>query len=185
MAVLVGTLFALSLPCDAAAPALTTLYNFPGVAPSPLTAPDGAFPEAGLVLNANGALFGTTYSGGIEPGWGTVYELEPPVAPSTTWTPVQLYAFTGLSDGATPRAGLIFSSKGVLYGTTEQGGTNGYGTVFSLTPGAGGTWTFAVVYTFTGAPSGCGTTGNPACDGAYPETGLALGTVSGYLYGTT
>ena len=195
MAALVSALFALSLPCAAAAAKLTTLYNFPGYAPPPFTpctlpvvvscVPDGEFPEAGLVLNAAGALFGTTYSGGVDYGNGTVFELEPPVAPSTTWTPVQLYAFTGLADGANPRGGLIFSSRGVLYGTTEQGGANGYGTVFSLTPGAGGTWTFAVVYTFTGAPAGCGTTGNPACDGAYPEAGLAIGSVSGYLYGTT
>jgi uncharacterized repeat protein (TIGR03803 family) len=195
MAVLVGTLFALSLPCSAAAPVLTTLYNFPGYAPPPFTpctlpvvvdcVPDGEFPEAGLVFNAAGALFGTTFSGGVDYGHGTVYELEPPVAPSTTWTPVQIYAFTGGADGANPQAGLIFSSRGVLFGTTEYGGAYGYGTVFSLTPGAGGIWTFAVVYSFAGAPAGCGTTGNPACDGENPAAGLILGSVSGYLYGTT
>jgi uncharacterized repeat protein (TIGR03803 family) len=80
---------------------------------------------------------------------------------------------------------VIFSSKGVIYGTTEQGGADGYGTVFSLTPAGGGIWTPAVVHSFTGAPSGCGTTGNPPCDGAYPEAGLILSTKSGVLYGTT
>jgi uncharacterized repeat protein (TIGR03803 family) len=174
MAVLIGAVFALRTPCDAITPVLTTLYSFPGEI--------GAYPEAGLVLN-NGNLFGTTYDGGT--GWGTVFELAPPVAPSTTWSIHQLYAFTGVNgDGANPRAGVVFSSRGVLYGTTEQGGAHGYGTVYSLTPAGGGTWTYAVVYSFAGAPALCGTSGQPACDGANPETGLIL-TPKGLLYGTT
>src|ERR1035438_5965332 len=63
-AILIGALFAIRMPCGAATPSLTTLYSFPG--------PNGAFPEAGLVLH-NGALFGTTYAGGS--GWGTVFKL--------------------------------------------------------------------------------------------------------------
>src|ERR1017187_2214399 len=53
--VLIGALFALRMPCGAATPTLTTLFSFPGT--------EGAYPEAGLVLN-NGALYGTTYAGG-------------------------------------------------------------------------------------------------------------------------
>jgi uncharacterized repeat protein (TIGR03803 family) len=230
-AVLIGALFAIRMPCGAATPSLTTLYSFPG--------PNGAFPEAGLVLH-NGMLVGTAYTGGN--GWGTVFELSPPTPPATAWTPTQLYAFTGQNgDGANPRAGVIFSSHGAIFGTTEQGGasgygtvfaltpatggtftqkviysftgqggdganpeaglvlspksgvlygttnaggTAGYGTVFSLTPVAGGTWTEKVLYSFAGAPSGCGTTGNPACDGANPLGVLTLSS-SGALYSTT
>src|ERR1039457_6952958 len=169
-AVLIGALFAIRMPCGAATPSLTTLYSFPG--------PNGAFPEAGLVLN-NGALFGTAYTGGSD--WGTVFELS---QSGGVWSINQLYAFTGGVDGANPRAGVIFSSRGVIFGTTEQGGTSGYGTVFSLTPATGGTFTEKVLYSFAGAPSGCGTTGNPACDGANPLGVLTLSS-SGALYSTT
>ena len=162
--VLIGALFALRMPCGAATPTLTTLFSFPGT--------EGAYPEAGLVLN-NGALYGTTYAGGS--GWGTVFKLSPPTPPATAWTPAQLYSFTGGADGANPRAGLVFSARGVIFGTTEQGGAHGYGTVFTLTPGTGGTWTQAVVYSFTGQGG----------DGAYPEAGLILSAKSGLFYGTT
>ena len=164
MVVFIGALFALRVPCGASTPTLTTLYSFPGE--------EGAYPEAGLVLN-NGALYGTTYAGGS--GSGTVFELSPPTPPATAWTPIQLYAFTGGADGAYPRAGVIFSTRGVIFGTTEQGGAHGYGTVFSLTPAAGGKWTQAVIYSFTGQGG----------DGAYPEAGLVLSPKSGLLYGTT
>ena len=172
MAALIGALFAMHTPCGAATPTLITLYSFPGTI--------GAFPEAGLVLN-NTALFGTTYTGGS--GWGTVFELIPPQT-GGAWTLHQLYAFTGGADGANPRAPVVFSPHGVIFGTTEQGGAFGYGTVFSLTPAVGGKWTQAVIYSFAGAPSGCGTTGNPACDGANPEAGMIL-SPKGVLYGTT
>ena len=161
MTVLIAALFAIRVPCGAATPPLTTLYSFPGA--------EGAFPEAGLVLN-NGALFGTTYAGGS--GWGTVFKLS---QSGGAWSIHQLYAFTGGADGANPRAGVILSSRGVIFGTTEQGGAGGYGTVFSLTPVAGGNPTQAVVYSFTGQGG----------DGANPEAGLVLSPKSGVLYGTT
>lgn len=159
-------------PCGASTPVLTTLYSFPGQAPAPYLPPDGAFPEAGLVLNSSGQLFGTTYAGGS--GWGTVFELMPPTESGGAWTISQIYAFSGGSDGANPRASLVFSPRGVLFGTTEQGGANGYGTVFSLTPTGNGNWSQAVIYSFKGGQS----------DGANPEAGLIL-TSKGVLYGTT
>ena len=226
MAVLIGGLLVIRMPSSAATSTLTTLYSFTGA--------EGAFPQAGLTLN-NGALFGTTYTGGL--GWGTVFELS---NSGGAWSINQLYSFTGGADGANPQAGVIFNSSGVIFGTTEQGGAWGYGTVFSLTPGSGGTWTYqvlysfagqggdganpeaglvlgksgvlygttygggawrygtvfsltpgaggtwteSVLYSFTGAPVGCGTTGNPACDGANPLAALTAGS-SGVLYGTT
>jgi len=165
MALLIGALFAMRMPCGAATPVLTTLYSFPDAA--------GAFPEAGLVLS-NGVLVGTTYSGGSS-GWGTVFALSPPSASGGGWSIHELYVFTGGADGANPRAGMIVNSQGVLFGTTEQGGASDYGVVFSLIPAGGGKYTEKVVYSFTGQ-------GN---DGAYPEAGLTLGPKSGYLYGTT
>ena len=78
-----------------------------------------------------------------------------------------LYSFTG-SDGAHPYAGLIADASGNLYGTTNSGGANGYGTVFKVTP----TGTETVLYSFTGS------------DGAYPVAGL-IADASGNLYGTT
>src|SRR5436190_2003791 len=79
-----------------------------------------------------------------------------------------LYSFTG-SDGARPYAGLIADASGNLYGTTDNGGASGYGTVFKVTP----TGTETVLYSFTGGS-----------DGAYPLAGL-IADASGNLYGTT
>ncbi len=154
----------LTVPCRAAAPKLTTLYSFTGGS-------DGAFPEAGLIAGSNGVFYGTTYDGGPY-GWGAVFQVTPPAAPGAPWTEQVVYGFTGGSDGANPQASLAMDKNGVLYGTTFQGGTTGYGTVFSLTS-AGGVWTQKTIYTFQG--------GN---DGANPQAGLAIGG-SGVLYGTT
>ncbi len=80
------------------------------------------------------------------------------------------------ADGAEPYASLIPDHAGNLYGTTDAGGTYGYGTVFELTPGANGTWTEAVLYSFC-AVGGC-------ADGASPLASLILDG-AGNLYGTT
>jgi uncharacterized repeat protein (TIGR03803 family) len=136
-----------------------------------------------VIFSSHGVIFGTTEQGGAS-GYGTVFSLTP--ATGGTFTQKVIYSFTGQGgDGANPEAGLVLSPKsGVLYGTTNAGGTAGYGTVFSLTPAAGGVWTPKVLYSFAGAPSGCGTTGNPACDGANPLGVLTLSS-SGALYSTT
>ena len=87
-----------------------------------------------------------------------------------------IYSFTGgTSDGEVPEGGLAIGRGGVLYGTTEGGGTFGYGTVFSLTPPTsfGGGWTEDLLYSFQG--------GN---DGINPNSTLAIGS-RGVLYGTT
>jgi uncharacterized repeat protein (TIGR03803 family) len=168
MAGLTGALFAMCMPCGAANPVLTTLYNFPGG--NPATGVGGAFPEAGLTLNG-GDLFGTTYAGGS--GWGTVFVAIPPVS-GGNWTIHQLYAFTGGADGANPRGNVVFNAHNVMVGTTEQGGAWGYGTVFTLTAAGGGKYTQKVVYSFTGQGG----------DGAYPEAGLVQ-SPSGLFYGTT
>jgi uncharacterized repeat protein (TIGR03803 family) len=91
---------------------------------------DGSKPSAGLI-DVQGMLYGTTRSGGGSPsctsGCGAVFSV------TTGGTENVLHSFGDGTDGAQPFAGLV-DVKGTLYGTTAQGGTYGYGTVFALTP---------------------------------------------------
>jgi hypothetical protein len=92
---------------------------------------DGLGPLAGLIRNANGALYGTTIGGGSA-GWGNLFELTPPAAGADNWTLTLLYSFTVGTDGYLPMGGEIMDAGGALYGTTESGGAAGRGTVFKL-----------------------------------------------------
>jgi uncharacterized repeat protein (TIGR03803 family) len=146
---------------------------------------DGANPGARLIGDPSGNLYGTTTGGGAY-GGGTVFELTPPAPGQTTWTEIVLRSFCAhggrdCTDGAYPYAGLIRDAKGNLYGTTEDGGANGGGAVFELTPPAPGqtAWTEKVLYSF------CAQGGRDYCtDGAFPEAGL-IRDAKGNLYGTT
>jgi uncharacterized repeat protein (TIGR03803 family) len=128
---------------------------------------DGCSPEAGVVLDSEDNLYGTTYFGGVgvhgKSGFGTVFKL----TPSGTFT--VLYTFTGGADGGSPLAGVARDSKGNLYGTTNGGGTSGFGTVFKVTPSR----TETVLHSF--APNGE--------DGFNPRAGVIR--AKGNLYGTT
>jgi uncharacterized repeat protein (TIGR03803 family) len=97
--------------------AFTVLHSFGG-------GNDGRGPLAGLT-NVNGVLYGTTYSGGVHYNTGTVFKI------TTSGTKSAVYRFVGGSDGAQPEATLTYVN-GVLYGTTNNGGANNSGTVFSL-----------------------------------------------------
>src|SRR5580658_2155921 len=140
----------------------TVLHTFSGYST------DGANPAGGLIADANFNVYGTTYEGGAA-DQGTVFEWAAD-GPETV-----LYSFTGLADGGGPEAGLVLGPNGSLYGTTYFGGAYDYGVVFELTPPAvaGGAWTEAVLYSFTGGP-----------DGGNPWAGLTLGS-NGVFYGTT
>ena len=142
---------------------LTTLYSFPSSHPtSLLQASDGNFygttPDGGT----NAACSSTVYPHGC----GTVFQLTPSGSLTT------LHNFGG-RDGANPRARLMQARNGTLYGTTDyggmvaQGGTLGFGTIFSITT----TGTVTTLYGFSGT------------DGAIPN-GLIQG-VDGNFYGTT
>jgi uncharacterized repeat protein (TIGR03803 family) len=151
----------------------TVLYNFCSLA----ECSDGASPAAGLILDSAGNLYGTTTGGGTQTaacpgptGCGTVFELIH--NSDDTWTQVVLYQFSG-ADGAAPEASLAFDCAGNLYGTTSQGGSDGYGLVFELSPASGGSWTQSVLYSFTGRT-----------DGYEPFAGVILDS-AGNLYGTT
>jgi uncharacterized repeat protein (TIGR03803 family) len=163
-----GTLALVGLACEAkAASPQKVLYNFTGGS-------DGGQPNSGVITDASGNLYGTTYSGGSK-GLGTVFELLPPTTAGGSWTEQVLYSFQAFTDAGEPTAGVIADASGVLYGMTPYGGTAGQGAVYSLTPPAiaGAAWTETILYSFKGG-----------ADGAYPFGGL-VSDATGALYGTT
>ncbi|TPK95517.1 hypothetical protein FJ938_27945 [Mesorhizobium sp. B2-4-14] len=93
---------------------------------------NGGYPYGGLIVDANGDLFGTTSSGNAS--IGTVFEIVnngTAAAPSYAGTPTTLASFHG-SNGASPYGNLFADAGGNLFGTTTGGGVNGYGTVFEI-----------------------------------------------------
>src|SRR5579862_599150 len=138
------------------------LYQFQG-------GNDGSGATGGMIFDASGNLYGTTYAGGgsanCSRGCGTVFELSPPSMPGGSWTETVLYSFEGgPADGASPMGALIFDQGGSLYGMTRWGGggncpvndNTGCGTVFRVTPPSepGGPWTETVLYSFQGGEDG-------------------------------
>jgi uncharacterized repeat protein (TIGR03803 family) len=132
---------------------------------------DAAYPVAGLIFDDAGNLYGTSFEGGAY-NEGTVFELMRKAGGG--WTEKILHSFGRGADGTYPGANLILDARGNLYGTTSEGGTKFGGTVFELTPKAGGGWTEKLLYSF-GGYSG---------DAALPYAGLILD-ASGNLYGTS
>jgi uncharacterized repeat protein (TIGR03803 family) len=150
----------------AAAQTETVLYTFNGYGT------DGApyQPYSGVIFDAAGNLYGTTFQGGTY-GHGSVFELSPVAGGG--WDETLLFSFNEKkgSVGYGPQASLIFDNAGNLYGTRSTEGTFGDGTVFELSPAAGGGWNEGSVHSFNGT------------DGDYPENTLIM--AGGYLYGTT
>ena len=153
---------------------LTTLYSF--CAQSSCT--DGESPYGGLVQGTDGNFYGTTYYGGANIsacysfpsyGCGTVFKI------TSAGKLTTLYSFctqSACTDGLFPMAQLIQGIDGDFYGTTAQGGANGAGTVFKITPGG----LLTTIYSF------CSKTN--CADGALPFSGLVQA-ANGKLYGTT
>ncbi len=145
---------------------------------------DGTWPGAGVVLDANGNVYGTAQYGGLPgscySGCGIVYELTPPGPGQTTWQETILHSFTGTNgDGREPSSALTRAADGTLYGTTPWGGATDFGLVYQLTPPAPGqtTWTETILHTFLGWS-------DP--DGAAPYAGVVLdkrGALIGATYG--
>ncbi len=158
----------------------TTLYTF-GTGPSN---PDGYAPlENGLVVDTSGHVYGTTTaSTGGENSNGTAFELTP--NGSGVWTETVIHVFDPLStvnpnDCKTPTGSLAIDSKGNLYGTCTDGGTNGTGIVWELSPPttAGEPWTETILYSFGAIGSG---------DGVMPWGGVTLASAAATtIYGTT
>ena len=151
---------------------LVPLYEFSG--------PDGATPQARVIIGPNGNLYGTTTYGGSA-GKGVVFRLQPPATACKSvlcpWRETVLYSFAGGSDGAHPEFGdLTFDRQGDIYGTTPNGGSSsscagGCGVVYELSPSSGG-WTEKILYSFQGGQ-----------DGAAPYAGVVFDN-AGNLYGT-
>jgi uncharacterized repeat protein (TIGR03803 family) len=148
---------------------LTTLHSFCSMT----NCADGNHAATGLIGDANGNLYGTTFRGGASTcsfGCGVVFKIH---ADGTGYTVLHTF-MGGTGDGATPLAGLSADASGNLYGTTENGGANGSGTVFKLAPD-GSTYTYAVLYNFCSLAS--------CADGSNPYGGVIVD-ADGNLYGT-
>ena len=145
-----GTVFEMA----AGTHALSALVNF--------NSANGAWPDAGLIVDSTGNLYGTTHSGGTG-GDGTVFEVAAGTRALST-----LVNFND-TNGSVPIAGLVFDSAGNLYGTTYSGGTGGDGTVFEV---AAGTHALSTLVNFNNA------------GGYRPAAGLIFDS-TGNLYGTT
>jgi uncharacterized repeat protein (TIGR03803 family) len=104
---------------------ISSLASFTGFG----TSQNGAFPN-GMVMDANGNLFGTTQYGGAN-GGGTLFEV---VKGTNTITTVASFDKTS---GETPMAQLTMDKNGNLYGATTTGGAYGQGTIFELAKGSG------------------------------------------------
>jgi uncharacterized repeat protein (TIGR03803 family) len=124
-----GSVFEIAKTSSGYASTPTTLYTFCARA----GCTDGVHPS-GLVVDAQGNLFGMTAGGGAY-GYGTVFEIAN-TANGYASTPTILVSFAG-SNGANPLAGPIANANGTLFGTTNLGGAYGYGTVFALQTFAG------------------------------------------------
>ena len=103
----------------------TTLRSFSGR--------DGAYPYGGLIQASDGNFYGTTAGGGTN-AQGNVFKV---TADGTVATVYSFCSQPNCTDGDAPRGTLVQDTNGKLYGTTVVGGTNGYGTVFSLDLGLG------------------------------------------------
>ncbi len=165
---MVYALLALGLLPASALPAqvLTTLYSF--CTGSGGNCPDGQNVYGGLVQGLDGSLYGTTYQGGAY-GGGTIFKISP------TSSLITLYNFctlSGCADGELLRTGLTLGVSGNFFGMTQGGGTNAYGTVFSITPAG----VLTTMYNFC-AQTRC-------ADGGYPFAGL-FQAANGVFYGTT
>jgi uncharacterized repeat protein (TIGR03803 family) len=119
---------------------------------------DGQYPVGGVVVDAAGNLFGSTFDGGVN-GGGTVYEFSPSAAPGSKFK--TLHSFPGTYGGPYNKLTL---ANGNIYGFTEAEGANGLGSVWVLTPAEGGGWTFTDLYDFVGGNDGAQPYGSVAVD---------------------
>jgi uncharacterized repeat protein (TIGR03803 family) len=128
-----GVVYEISPPAAGSTQWTETVLNI-----FPENGTDGASPGFSTVtFDKSGNLYGTAESGGPYHGervGGTLWRLSPPTTGSGPWTETTLNDFTAAPSPATPQSGLVFTSNGVLVGTTFFGGSNDIGTVYSYTP---------------------------------------------------
>ncbi len=169
---LCGNVFELSPPAgNGGAWSFEVLYSFDcGLG--------GGFPHGNVIFGPDDNLYGTGVCGGQYvngASGGVVFELKRPAGPQGAWTETVLHSFGLGTDGTAPQGGLAFDSEGNIYGTTFDGGQNGLGVVYEVSPPAqsGEEWTESVLHSF-----GSGD------DGFWPDAGVAIDS-AGNLYGTT
>jgi len=152
LAIVIGCVVTLVLaPALQGAGCHKVLYSF-------TDGPDGAYPNS-VILDTAGNLYGPAWAGGDlncsndfpNSGCGVVFELTP--SGNGESQERVLYAFQGGTDGIGPN-GLIFGADGNLYGTTQSGGTDNFGTVFELSPNGDGNWTESILYSFQNGSDG-------------------------------
>jgi len=114
-----------------------------------------------VVMDPSGNLYGVTEDGGTS-SYGIVYMLSP--QPSGPWKETVLYNVA--SNEAYSQGTLVLDHAGNLYGTTEGGGTYGYGTVFELSPSGSGLWTKTTLFSFNGGSTGGNLHGGVVFDSA-------------------
>jgi len=169
-----GTVFQLTPPATAGGGWTgTVLYSFTN------TNGDGADPLAGVVMDANGVLYGTTFQGGSSiNGGGTVYALAPSSSPGGAWMETVLHSFGATNNDGRDPGGVVLGNNGALYGTTPFGGSSNGGIAFELAPplSPGGAWTETVLFMFDVAG------GKPTAP--LRPLGVILGP-KGVLYGST
>jgi uncharacterized repeat protein (TIGR03803 family) len=166
-----GTVYSLTPVGSSGTWSQQVLHDFTGY--------DGQTPTGPLAVGTNGAIYGATLYGA---SGGVIYQVAPPTQPGGAWTESTVHAFQPLSADESYPTGAVLGQNGVLYGTA-MGTPQGYpcgtycGTVFQLSPPAApeGTWTEAILHTFTGVPNG---------DGSQPNSPPIIGP-GGVLYGTT
>ena len=130
---------------------------------------NAAWPEASLIADVAGNLFGTSLRGG-GPNGGVVFEL-PKLINGYATTVKTLVSFSG-PNGGDSQGGLVADAAGSLFGTTLYGGANGGGTVFELVNNGGGAYTQSILVSFNGA------------NGSLPDSGVTFD-AAGNLFGTT
>ncbi len=141
----------------------TTLHVFDGV--------DGDYPIGGLNRDSSGNLWGKTAARSYGEN-GVVFELTR--NGGGTWTFHLIHTFSGTGGRAPGYGRLVFGKHGHVFGTTEEGGTNGHGTIFVLIPTGGDSYKLTDIYNFGGYNQ----------DGIFPDAGLRFDK-AGHLYGTT
>jgi uncharacterized repeat protein (TIGR03803 family) len=138
---------------------------------------DGWDPQAEMVFDSAGNLYGTTQLGGAifgrgDDNGGTVFQLTPG---ASGWTETILYSFTGEylgPDPNLPAGSVVLAKNGNIYGVAQTGGANGQGAVYQLAPNSDGTYTESVIFSFN------------VNDGAVPNS-TPVQDANGNLYGTT
>jgi uncharacterized repeat protein (TIGR03803 family) len=139
---------------------------------------DGVAAESGVIVDANGNLYGTTYYGGAYND-GAVFEI--PTGQGPDGPDEILYSFHSVGHGGwSPLGGLVFDSSGNLYGTTLQGGVYRSGKIFEMHPNGDGTWKMTALHDFGGQTYN----GFTGIDGDSPAASMVFG-ADGNLYGTT